>query len=76
MSRLPQVKPSEIEKILVKHGFVGRAAKSGHFVFTHSDGRRTVIPGHNRPICIGTLRAIIRQSGISVETFIAALRSN
>lgn len=73
MSKLPQVKPRDIEKILVKKGFAGRPAKGGHVVFRHTDGRHTVVPGHNRPVRTGTLRAILRQANISVEEFVELL---
>lgn len=73
MSKLPQVKPRNIEKVLVKKGFTGRVTKSGHVVFRHTDGRHTVVPGHSRPVRIGTLRAILRQADISVEEFVDLL---
>ncbi len=73
MTKLPQVKPRDIEKILVKKGFVGRPGKGGHVVFWHSDGRRTVIPAHNRSVRTGTLRAILRQAEIAVEEFVELL---
>ena len=67
MPKLPQVKPREIERVLLKFGFTSRNTKSSHVVFIHGDGRRTVIPVHNRPVRTGTLRAILRQANISVE---------
>lgn len=73
MSKLPQIKPRDIEKVLVKKGFGGRPAKSGHVVFRHADGRHTVVPGHNRPVRVGTLRAILRQAEISVEELVNLL---
>ncbi len=73
MSKLPQVKPRDVEKILVKKGFAGRPGKGSHTVFRHADGRRTVVPGHNRPVRTGTLRAILRQAEISVEEFVELL---
>lgn len=73
MTKLPQIKPRDIEHILIKKGFTGRTTKSGHVVFRHADGRHTVIPGHNRPVRTGTLRAILRQSEILVEDFIDLL---
>ena len=73
MTKLPQVKPRDIENILVKKGFTAISGKGGHVVFGHPDGRRTVIPAHNRPVRTGTLRAILRQAEISVEAFVALL---
>lgn len=73
MPKLPQVKPRDIERVLIKKGFTGRPSKSGHVVFRHADGRHTVVPGHNRPVRTGTLRAIMRQAEIPVEEFIELL---
>ena len=73
MPKLPQVKPRELEKVLIRQGFTPRTTKSSHVVFTHLDGRRTVVPVHNRPISTGTLRAILRQIKISVEDFLNLL---
>ena len=70
MPKLPQVKPGEIEKVLLKKGFSPRTTKSSHVVFTHPNGKRTVVPAHNRPVSTGTLRAILRQTNISVEEFL------
>lgn len=70
MPKLPQIKPRDVEKVLLKKGFVGRTTKSSHVVFVHQDGRRTVVPVHNRPVSTGTLRAILRQSKISVDDFL------
>lgn len=70
MPKLPQVKPRQIEKVLGASGFSPRPTKSSHVVFIHPDGRRTVVPGHNRPVRTGTLRAILRQSKITLEEFL------
>ena len=70
MSKFPQVKPRQIEKALTKLGFVPRSGKGSHVVFKHSDGRRTVVPVHNRPVRTGTLRAILKQADISTDEFL------
>lgn len=70
MTRLPQIKPRKIEKVLIKLGFNPRSGKGSHVVFKHPDGRRTVIPIHNRPVRIGTLRAILKQIKLSTEEFL------
>lgn len=70
MPKLPQVKPKDLEKALIKLGFSPRPTKSSHVVFTHPDGRRTVVPAHNRPISTGTLRAIIQQIKFPQEDFL------
>lgn len=74
MPKLPQVKPRQIEKILTKLGFVPRSGKGSHVVFKHSDERRTVVPGHNRPVRAGTLRAILKQADITTDEFLKLLK--
>ncbi|PIS14263.1 hypothetical protein COT64_03525 [Candidatus Shapirobacteria bacterium CG09_land_8_20_14_0_10_39_12] len=74
MPKLPQIKPRQIEKVLISLGFTPRTTKSSHVVFVHPDGRRTVVPVHNRPIFTGTLRAILRQSKIPIEEFLKLLK--
>lgn len=73
MAKLPQIEPKKIEKVLKKLGFISRSGKGSHVVFKHSDGRRTVVPVHNRPIRIGTLKAILRQVDLSTEEFLKLL---
>ena len=73
MPKLPRVKPRQIEKVLIKSGFFPRPTKSSHIVFLHPDGRRTVVPVHNRPVRIGTLNAILSQAKISVDEFLKLL---
>ena len=74
MTKLPQIKPRNIEKVLVKSGFIPRSGKGSHLVYRHPNGRRTVIPRHNRPVRIGTLRAILRQADITSEEFLRLLK--
>ena len=73
MTKLPEIKPKMIKKILIKLGFTPRSGKGSHIVFSHPDGRRTVIPMHNRPVRIGTLRAILRQVKITTKEFLKML---
>jgi len=74
MSKLPQIKPKKIEKVLINLGFILRSGKGSHVVFKHPDGRRTVIPVHNRPVRTGTLRAILKQADRSTEKFLKLLK--
>ena len=74
MPKLPQIKPRDVERVLLKLRFSARTTKSAHVVFTHQDGRRTVISGHNEPVRRGTLRAILRQIDITLEEFLGLLR--
>lgn len=73
MPKLPQVKYRVVENILMKKGFSKRSTKSSHMVFTHPDGRRTVVPVHNKTLPKGTLHAILRQADISLDEFLKLL---
>ena len=74
MPKLPQIKPRNIEKVLTKLGFVPRSGKDSHVVLKHPEDRRTVVSGHNRPVRIGTLRAILRQADITTDEFLKLLK--
>ena len=34
-------------------------------VYTHSDGRRTTVPMHNKPLGVGLLKAILKQAELN-----------
>ncbi|MEK7558746.1 MAG: type II toxin-antitoxin system HicA family toxin [Patescibacteria group bacterium] len=74
MPKLPQIKTKIILRVLQKEGFMKRPGKGSHIVLAHSDGRRTVVPFHNKPLAKGTLRAILRQANISLEEFLHLLK--
>ena len=74
MSHLPTLKPVQVIRKLRKAGFVfDRHAKGSHEIWynphTH---RRTTLPNHpGKDIPKGTLSAIIQQTGLTVDEFIA-----
>jgi len=74
MPKLPQIKPKKVEKILLKLGFVPRQGRGSHVVFKHFDGRRTVVPVHNRPVNTNTLRAILKQIDLPIEKFLKMIK--
>lgn len=76
MSRLPQVKARDLEKVVLKLGFKLRAQSGSHAVYTHSDGRKTTIPVHpSQNIGIGLLTKIIKKDlQISKEYLIRLLK--
>ncbi len=65
MTKLPQTKGKELGKILEKNGFGVRKTKGSHVVYTHSDGRRTTVPMHNKPLGVGLLKAILKQAELN-----------
>ncbi len=73
MSHLPGLKYREIVKRLRHHGFVfDRSAKGSHEIWFNAVTRkRTTVPRHPGAIPKGTLRAIVAQTGLSVEEFLS-----
>jgi predicted RNA binding protein YcfA (HicA-like mRNA interferase family) len=69
---LPTVSGNRIIRALTRNGFVvDRIVGSHHVLVYPTDPTRTVtVPVHaNRDLKPGTLRAIIRQAGFTVEEF-------
>ena len=73
MSKLPVVSGAECIKALGKVGFEIYRQRGSHIVLVRkSPPAQTTIPNH-RELDRGTLRAIIRQTGHTVEEFLALL---
>ena len=71
MSRLPVLSAKELIKALVKLGYEIDHQTGSHIILrnSHYPFRRLTIPNH-KEIAKGTLRAIIRQAGLSLDEFI------
>lgn len=67
MSRLPQVRPKDLLKALLKAGFVKDHQSGSHIYLKHPDGRLTSISIHPKPLPKGTLNAILKQTKIKPE---------
>ena len=73
MSKLPVVSGRDCVKALQKAGFYQKHQVGSHIVMRRDDPyAQTVVPNH-KELDRGTLRAIIRQIGLSVEEFMALL---
>ena len=69
---LPVVSGREVVRALEKAGFVVERVSGSHHVLVHASdpGRVVVVPVHaGRDMRSGTLRAIVRQSGLTIEMF-------
>ena len=67
MSKLPQVSGAELVRALIKLGFTVRRQHGSHIILRRDDPfAQTVVPDH-RQLDRGTLRSILRQSGIAPE---------
>ena len=68
---LPVVSGAEVVKALVGAGFVDISQRGSHRKLRR--GAATVIVPMHKELASGTLRSVIRQSGTSVEEFLALL---
>ena len=71
MPKMPHVSGSEAVGALQRLGFVVTRQNGSHIVMRRGSSG-CVVPNH-REIKTGTLSGILRQAGVSVEEFIAAL---
>lgn len=69
---LPVVSGAQVVAALGKGGFEQVSQRGSHVKLRAEDGRVAIVPMH-RELAIGTLRSVIRQSGLSVEEFLALL---
>ena len=70
MTKLPIISGRECVQILQEHGFEFRRQKGSHIILRQaSTGITLTIPNH-KTLDRGTLRAIIRQSGLTIREFI------
>jgi predicted RNA binding protein YcfA (HicA-like mRNA interferase family) len=78
LSHLKGLSWREIERALKKAGFIPAPArgKGSHLAFyrvSENDEKRLVIVPRKKDIPIGTVHAIIKQAGLSVQGFIDLL---
>ena len=73
MTKLPAVSGRECIGALEKVGFYQKRREGSHIVLRRDDPfAQTVVPLH-KELDRGTLRAIIRQAGLSVDEFVNLL---
>ncbi len=73
MSKLPNISGSECVKALGKIGFYFKRREGSHIIIRRDDPfAQTVVPDH-KELDRGTLRAIIRQIGLTVDEFVKLL---
>ena len=69
MSSLPRISGRECAKALGKIGFYLKRQESSHMILRRDDPfGQLVVPDH-KELDRGTLRAIIRQAGLSMDEF-------
>ncbi|MBI4285152.1 MAG: type II toxin-antitoxin system HicA family toxin [Chloroflexi bacterium] len=72
--RLPALKPREVIAALTKAGFEVRRQTGSHVIMYRVGFRRPIsIPQHPGDLPQGTLRVIIREAGLTMESFLSLL---
>ena len=71
MAKLRRLRTFEIVSILERHGFEYDQHNGSHIIMERrSDGFRLSVPDRgNRPLPVGTISAIVRETGISRREF-------
>jgi len=74
MSRLPVVSGKTLCKILARLGYEIDHQTGSHIILRnrHAPYRRLTVPNH-KEIAKGTLRSILRETGLTIEEFRALL---
>ena len=71
---LPVIKPKQVVAVLEKAGFEVRRQTGSHVIMSKAGIRHPVsIPQHPVDLPKGTLRAIIRQAGLTIDEFLGLL---
>lgn len=75
MTPLPIVRPEAVIRALERAGFSVERVKGSHHALKHPDKPHlfVTVAFHKREVPRGTLRAIIKQAGLTTEEFIALL---
>jgi predicted RNA binding protein YcfA (HicA-like mRNA interferase family) len=72
VSRLPACSGSDAVKAFGKIGYAVDHQTGSHIILRHPSGRRLTVPNH-RELAKGTLRASIREAGLTKEQFVELL---
>ena len=74
MSNLPRVSGREVVKALARAGYKQDRQRGSHIVLRQESypHRRVVVPDH-KEVAKGTLRSIIRLTGLTIDEFKALL---
>ncbi|MGB8510145.1 MAG: type II toxin-antitoxin system HicA family toxin, partial [Pyrinomonadaceae bacterium] len=73
VNKLPVISGADCVKALERAGFIVYRQRGSHIVLVRiQPPAQTTIPNH-RELDRGTLRAIIRQAGLTVDEFVALL---
>ena len=68
MSRLPVCSGADAVKAFAAVGYTLDHQTGSHIILRHPSGRRLTVPNH-RELAKGTLRALLREAGLTKEQF-------
>jgi len=72
---LPAIKPKELIAALEKAGFELRRQTGSHAIMYKPGTRRSIsVPRHPKDLPKGTVRAIIREAGLTREEFLRLIQ--
>ena len=74
MSKLPRLSGRDCAKALQKAGFFLRRQEGSHMILRRSDPFRQVVVPDHKELDRGTLRAVIRHAGFSIDEFLQFLK--
>ena len=69
MSKLPSISGRQCVKVLAKANFYFKRQEGSHIILRRDDPFAQVVVPEHKELDRGTLRAIIRQAGLSVDEF-------
>jgi len=71
MAGLPILSGKEVAKILSKLGYKHIRTRGSHMIFVKEtgEGKKTIPVPNHKELARGTLRAIIKQTGLSMDDF-------
>ncbi|MEW6572191.1 MAG: type II toxin-antitoxin system HicA family toxin [Bacillota bacterium] len=73
MTRLPQISGRDCARALMKAGFYLKRQEGSHMILRRDEPfTQAVVPDH-KELDKGTLRAIIRDTGLSISEFVELL---
>ncbi|MGA2051760.1 MAG: type II toxin-antitoxin system HicA family toxin [Opitutales bacterium] len=66
----PACTAHDVVRVLRRNGFLLTSQKGSHQKWRHADGRQVIVAMHgNKPIPLGTLRSIVKGSGLGTDAF-------
>jgi len=75
MIKLPRISGKDCIKALSKEGFYFKRQQGSHIVLRRDDPYSQLVVPNHKELDRGTLRAIIRQTDLSVHEFINLVRN-